>query len=507
VGVFKHGRAIYQRGFGSKRLGVHDPITPRSVFNLGSISKQFTAFCLLLLQDRGRLSLDDSVCKHLPEMQARFSDVKLHHLMHHSSGLRSAVDMLWPEMEKGIYKPDALSTIRMQNRQKERNFEPGAEFCYNNDGYILLAEIIQRSNGQSLADFASENIFRPLGMRRTRFRESQRAYVPDRVLGYRRAKSGWQAALKSCFVTGAGDLWSCIEDLALWERNFFEHRVGSERVHRQMLQPGKLEHRLAGDWDYGGGLQLGRALGRKATRHTGLDSGACANYLRLPEQGLAVVLLYNRETMSVFQGHKVLEKVLSPSKALLKDPVKRALPKRFRAFNGYYECEEGRGFWRLQARSHGFHLDAGAFDKEFLFNGKEELHAADPSGWVLHFATASDGIRTLKAYYAGRLRQSLRFVGRGSAKFAGMDELVGSYRSFEVSASTQLKKVKGKLYYHDPIGEPGNKELLRSLGSDRLAWLSGGYYCIERNKAGKVIALMGVSPAGRNKRLRVFKVA
>ncbi|HTA17395.1 MAG TPA: serine hydrolase domain-containing protein, partial [bacterium] len=159
LGVFKHGKAIYLKGYGSKRVGENDPIGSRTVFQLASVSKQFTAFCVLLLRERGKLSLDDGLRKYMPEFGPRFDAVKIHHLIQHSGGMPSMPELRWTDLLAGTWSDSGQKHVRMLARQPALNFEPGEAFCYSNDGYFLLGEIVRRCSGMSLARFADLNIF------------------------------------------------------------------------------------------------------------------------------------------------------------------------------------------------------------------------------------------------------------------------------------------------------------------------------------------------------------
>src|SRR5207247_1064722 len=171
LAVSQNGVLVYERGYGMANLELGVPITPASVFHVCSISKQFTAMCILLLAQRGKLSLDDEVRKYIPEWPNYGSRLTIRHLLTHTSGLRDAFTLmgLAPPREDGADPNEAI--VKMLARQRALNFTPGTEFQYTNGGYTLLGSIVKRVSGQSLRAFADANIFKPLGMRHTHFHD------------------------------------------------------------------------------------------------------------------------------------------------------------------------------------------------------------------------------------------------------------------------------------------------------------------------------------------------
>ena len=164
VAVLKEGEIVFSRGYGSAQLEYGIPITPATIFHVASVSKQFTAFAVTLLAQEGRLSLDDDIRKHLPEVPDFGSTITLKHLLHHTSGLRDQ----WEALAMAGWRLDDVITtehiLSMVRNQKELNFEPGEEHLYCNTGYTLLGEIVARVTGQSFSAWTKENLFDPLGI-------------------------------------------------------------------------------------------------------------------------------------------------------------------------------------------------------------------------------------------------------------------------------------------------------------------------------------------------------
>ena len=183
VGVYRDGRIQYARGYGLADLEHRVPITPATVFDIGSTSKQFTAATILLLEQEGKLSLDDDVRRFLPELPAYERPITIRHLLHHTSGLRDYIGLL---RLAGVRTDDVATAddaLQMLVRQRALNFAPGDEHLYSNSGYFLLSLIVERAAGRSLRDEARDRIFAPLGMTRTAYLGSYHDVVPDRAIG------------------------------------------------------------------------------------------------------------------------------------------------------------------------------------------------------------------------------------------------------------------------------------------------------------------------------------
>lgn len=292
LGVSQKGVLVYERGYGTANLELGVGITPASVFQAASISKPFTAMSILLLAQRGQLSLDDEVRKHIPEWADQKSRLTIRHLLNHTGGLRDVFLLL----ELAAPRSDGDLNERLVDilaRQRGLNFTPGSEYEYNNGGYTLLAGIVKRVSGQSLRAFADANIFKPLGMTHTHFHDDVTMIVPNRAWGYHRGAEGLQlvATNEHSALVGNSGLFTTARDLLLWEHNFTDVRVGDPALIAAMQTPAVL---TGGDRSsYGLGLEIGQHRGLRAISHSGGGGGFAANLVRYPDHGLAVAVLCN----------------------------------------------------------------------------------------------------------------------------------------------------------------------------------------------------------------------
>jgi len=184
VGIFKDGRIIYARGYGMANLEYNIPITPQSVFRVGSVSKQFTAMCIALLVEQGKMSLDDDIRKYLPEMPELDTPVTIRHMVHHTSGIRGYLKLQGLAGKSGGFFYTSQEVVDLLSRQKELNFNSGDKYSYSNSGYFLLAEIAGRASGLRTSEFAKKYIFDPLGMNSTHFHDDPKMIVKNRASGY-----------------------------------------------------------------------------------------------------------------------------------------------------------------------------------------------------------------------------------------------------------------------------------------------------------------------------------
>jgi CubicO group peptidase (beta-lactamase class C family)/acetylornithine deacetylase/succinyl-diaminopimelate desuccinylase-like protein len=298
LAVVQNGKIAYERGYGRASLELDVPITPQTVFDIGSTSKQFTAFSLLLLERDGKLSLDEDIRKYVPEVPDYGPRITIRHLLTHTSGLRDYTDLLGFDGHDTADSTDDRDALDLIARQRGVNFAPGEEWRYSNSGFFLASIIVRRASGQSLAAFARERIFQPLGMTSTQFLDDTTRVVPKRATAYsprqeRQAASGggFRVNMSDWNQTGDGAVQTTVEDLARWDENFYTSKVGDARMLQAMQTPGRLNTGKA--HDYGLGLTIGSYGGLKRVSHGGSWAGYRAELMRFPERHTSIITLCN----------------------------------------------------------------------------------------------------------------------------------------------------------------------------------------------------------------------
>jgi CubicO group peptidase (beta-lactamase class C family) len=294
LGIYRGGQIVYKRGYGLANLNDDVPITPATVFHVASMSKQFTAASILLLAQQGKLSLDDDVHKYIPELTDFGERITLRNMLHHTSGLRDQWALLdlagWRYSQDLITNEDVMSVVA---RQKELNFKPGEKYMYSNTGFTLLAIIVERVSGMSLGEFTTKNIFEPLGMTHTHFRDDHEEVIKHDALGYELGGNDkpFRMNLTNFDTVGATSLHTTVEDLQLWDENFYHPRVGGPVFLQQMLERGKLNNGQL--QDYASGLVIGTYRGLPTVDHNGGDAGYRSDLTRFPEQHFSAAVLCN----------------------------------------------------------------------------------------------------------------------------------------------------------------------------------------------------------------------
>ncbi|MBD8524473.1 serine hydrolase domain-containing protein [Pseudomarimonas arenosa] len=348
IGICRRGELLWQRGFGLASVEHGVPIDPlRTVFDIGSTSKQFTAACVFLLAEQGAIELEHSIDRYLPELPSYAQSITIRHLIHHTSGLRDYIALL---NLAGVRDQDYLSeaaALAMIARQPYLEFAPGSEFRYCNSGYFLLSLIVQRASGQSLAEFARQHVFEPLGMQQTRFLQFCWEVVPHRACAYAPLDEREFAVLMANWEqTGDGGVQTSVADLCRWDGNFYTGQVGGAKLIAQLHQCGVLSNGQV--TDYGGGLVIEPYRGLPSVLHGGAWAGYRAELLRFPEQEIAFLVLCNRADLDPTDlAHAVADLILAP---LLESPAEARLASgeyladdaELEALCGVYWSEEQR---------------------------------------------------------------------------------------------------------------------------------------------------------------------
>lgn len=295
VAVVRDGKVLHKRGYGLANLEYGVPATSATVFRLGSMAKQFTAFAIAVLEERGELSLEDDIRKYLPEIPDMGGTVTIRNLLDHTSGLREQFNLL---ALAGYTLDDAITgdvILRLMSRQSELNSPPGDEYVYCNTGYVVLAEIVSRVTGEPFPDWMAENVFEPLGMTSTRFTDGATEVIPGRAYAYDYGDGGLVKMDRTFAVYGSGGLYSTCDDLLKWVRNFEDPRLGGATVIAGMQQPGALNsgEKLA----YAFGNQIEERNGLRVVCHGGMVGGFKCWLERFPDQRFAVIVLSNMRTL------------------------------------------------------------------------------------------------------------------------------------------------------------------------------------------------------------------
>jgi len=361
VAVVKEGEIVFQRAYGMANLTHGIPFTLETRTNIGSTSKQFTAFAVALLAREGRLSLDDDVRKHLPELPDLGETVTLRHLLSHTSGYREFLNTLamggWRLLEDADHI-DPREVVRVVQRQPALQNSPGAEWNYNNTGYALLPMVVEKVTGKPFGDWMEKHVFEPLGMTETMVREDPRHIVPRSAQGYLPTEDGGFMEVPDIGASaGAGGIYTTVGDLARWMGNLGTGELGGEQILAEMTAPFVL---TTGDTtNYGLGLILDRERGLRRIQHGGADAAHRSHFAYYPDLDAGLMVLSNNggfpgtipaRVAEVFFGEHMEpreagaeEEELFPPDVAPFDPASFD-PASFDVFVGRYELEIQPGF-------------------------------------------------------------------------------------------------------------------------------------------------------------------
>ncbi len=446
-----------QQGYGLANLELNIPITPQSVFYIGSVSKQFVTMCIAILAKQDKLSLDDDIRKFVPELPDYGHPITVRHLIHHTSGLRDYLTMLGiAGIDYGTYHKDDV--VELIARQKELNFAPGEEYLYSNSGYFLLAVIVERVSGKSLRKFAEENIFKPLGMKNSYFQDDYRVLITNRASGYFPAEKGKYRNFISTFdCVGSGGLFTSVEDLFLWDQNFYHYKVGGKELIDLMHTKGKLNS--GEELDYAFALGMGNYKGLKTVSHDGALGGYRSALVRFPEQNFSVICLSNlssfnpsrlaQQVADIYLAGQFKEEAEPASKPAEKVKFIKLPRKKLQEKVGAYIDPKTGAFRRLGLRGSTLILEAlgGRFTLAAVSETEFRVLKA-PVEMVIKFEKWNKGKPMLMHIYReGEKSETYESFKPVKPTPEKLKEYAGDYYSYELQVTLRLALKEGKLHF------------------------------------------------------------
>ena len=458
LGVYRGGQIVYKRGYGMEDLNEDVHITSETVFHVASMSKQFTAASIVLLAQQRKLLLDDDVRKYIPELPDFGQKITIRNLVYHTSGLRDQWALLglagWRYSKDLITDEDVMSVM---TRQKELNFKPGERHVYCNTGYTLMGLIVKRVSGMSLREFTTNNIFKPLGMTHTHFRDDHAEIIKHDAVGYEQETGkAFEISITNFDTVGATSLHTTVEDLQRWDENFYQPKVGGAAFVQQMLEQGKLNN--GEQLDYAFGLVIGKYKGLPAVDHDGADAGYRSDMTRFPEQHFSVAVLCNSaETDPSALARQVADIVLAKEikAAEAATPTKEPAAKstagtavvltaqQMAAFTGLYWNRENDAFMKIFVKEGKLEGDTGSEEPLVLKPfGESKFHVADKP-WgdevEIHFVEASgDKPRRMERSDGGGKPRVFEAKEASSPSGAELAEYVGAYASEEIDLTYRI---------------------------------------------------------------------
>jgi CubicO group peptidase (beta-lactamase class C family) len=448
LGVIRDGNFVYKKGYGAGSLELGVPLTPESVFYMGSVSKQFTAASVVLAAEQGFLSLDDDIRKYVSEIPSYGKPITLREMLHHTSGFRDILSLLFlaGRNSEDIHPTNEL--LDLLSRQKALNFNPGDEFLYSNTNYFLMSVVIRRATGKPLSQFAEENIFKPLGMTHTSFYDDRSVVLPGRVAAYApRPGGGFLVDWSTNYdMVGGGGLMSSVDDLLLWDRNFYDNKLGKGTLLKEMQTEGVLNN--GKQIEYALGLFMSNHRGLPIVAHDGANFGYRTSMVRFPQQKFSVVCLCNLATSNPSRlAYEVADVYLEGQ--LAPDPQPTAGAKVDpQPLAGWYRNLESHSAYQLLA------ADGDIVALGTRFKARDANHFAATPGAEMSFDHLQNGGRRLTLAFEDAAPQVFESFEPVKPTAEELAPYAGEYTSTELQASYRFAVKDGKLILATNWQEP-----------------------------------------------------
>jgi CubicO group peptidase (beta-lactamase class C family) len=456
VGVTIPGAPALIAAYGQADLEHPQPLTAATIFETGSLAKQFTAAAMLLLVQDGKLSLDDDIRRYLPEMPDYGTPITVRHLLTHTSGLREQWSLMTLTGNgPGTQAHTMPMILDLASRQRGLNFKPGAEFLYTNTNYALAAIIIERVSGQSLQRFTDQRLFQPLGMRETRWREDFRTVVPGRATAYAPAGDGFIANMPFTNVYGNGGLLTTVGDLLRW--NAFLDKPsdlpGGTVVVTALQTPGRLSN--GAPLDYALGLEITRDHGRRLVSHSGSTGGYKTWLGRYPDEGVSIAVMCNNGGIDpVEMGERLARQALMATGhagAAVSAPKPMAAAQAPSAdlapYQGLFRNPVTGELIRLQAADGQLTLTRGSSE---VLVALSQNRFQRPEGDIVSFARSGSKTTEVRLDH-GETRQRFVAVQPAKSDRSALASYVGTYYSAELDTRISVIQRNDVLVIRQPF--------------------------------------------------------
>ncbi len=427
VGVMKNGKTLFLKAYGLASLDYLVPNSTETIYNTASVSKQFTSMGIVLLHLQGKLSVDDDIRKHIPELPDFGETITIRHLMHHTSGLRSLHALLGLAGWRSDDRRSNEDLYRFMERQQDLNFKPGEEYLYCNTGFMYLAKIMETVTEEKFAPWMKTSVFEPLGMIHTYVEDQYNRVVPQNATSYNGdMEEGFDRAIEFWDYVGSGNMHSTVPDLLKWMNNFSNPKKGWEEAFDMMQTTDPFNDGSPNNYAFGVGI--GEWNGHKTIQHGGSIGGFRSNVIAFPEEDLSIAILTNFSSSDPSRKISQIAEILLDKKALsittstLPKPI-RLKRKALETFTGTYWNDKDNYARKIYLKNDTlryFRSDDNATPlipiakNQFMMDGNEDIVIA-------HFTNDANGRNMI---------------------ISSQDETLGSFTAYEPIPSTE-KELEG----------------------------------------------------------------
>lgn len=489
VAVSRNGKLVFQKGYGQANLEYNIPITPSTVFHIASESKQYVAFCMLLLEKEGKLSLDDDIRKHLDFVPDFGATITIRQLIYHISGLRDQWQLL---ANAGWQLDDVIKqehVIKLVSKQRALNFNPGDEFMYCNTGYTLMAEIVKKVSGLTLREYADKNIFQPLGMKDTHFHDNYEELVPGRAYSYYAEGGKYRHSVLSYSIVGATSLFTTVTDELKWLNNYETGQVGGKELIEKMFQVGTLND--GRKLTYAFALGIEKYKGWNRIGHGGADAGYRTYTCRFPEKNLNIVVFSNVAYANTWDfASKVADAFITENKEEKKnDPVFVTDSSLLKKLQGKFYTERGDQFemaWQ-NGKLMRKNVNTGAVTTEIKLSQDGVNRYKSQNGSVIILNEQSKTTNRVMEFKLESPTNTITFKRQPAVAQKITAEFVGKYYNPETEAFYEITEKNGQLFINH---RKYSTESLTNIAPDQFTtpywWMD--HIRFVRNKQQKIVA-------------------
>ena len=448
--VVQNGKVIFEKGYGSANLEHDIPVAPNTVFDIASVSKQFTGFAISTLIQEGKISPEDDIRKYLPEIPQFSKTITIRHLIHHTSGLRD-----WPAtLHAAGWRWDEAfrfeDILRMVKQQRELDFEPGTQYSYSNTGYNLLAALVAKISGKTFADWMKEYVFTPLQMNASLVQDDYSKVIPRLASSYQQDIKGYHKSNDALTALGSSSIFTTVEDLAKWVIYFQQQLDQKNPVILRMIETDTLDNKKPISYAYG--LDVNKSRGITHISHDGGWAGFRTTISAYPDQKLSIILLGNNGNFDPSGNARAIAKLLLKDKLPASQaPVREDLSKLptikgnlslLSKYTGSYQLGEG---WYVTFTLEDDHMMVQANGEyKFPTDIKSDSVLWVPAyGSSVTFRDIKDKAGALK--YRNIIAKRVTPVTVDSSK---LTQYTGTYYSEELETAYKLSIQNGKLTAH-----------------------------------------------------------
>ena len=499
VGIWQKDKLLFRKAYGLASLEYLAPNTTGTLFNLASVSKQMTAMGIVKLHLEGKLSVDDDIRKHLTDLPDFGEKITIRHMLHHTSGLRSMHGLLQLAGWRGDDMKSNDDLYRFMLKQRDLNFKPGDEYLYCNTGYVFMAKIVAKVTGESFITWMKREIFEPLGMAASYYEDNHASVITNRATSYQGSYAeGFDRSVEYWSYFGSGNVFSTIDDLLRWTKNFYDPTPGWGEAFKMLetvdpLNDGKVNN-------YAFGVSVTTLHGHKRIQHTGATGGYRSIAAVFPDSKLSVAVLSNFSSSNPqTKATKAAEIILghedesdppedSDSTSSHKQPEALKLsPKELEAFAGTYWIEKGDRTRKIHLQEQALVYQSSESNQRPLtpIAKNEFMLPTSQDPLILRFDRKADGALSFTVLRNGEvLDQASRQPENPSP--ATLKEYTGKFYSPELETTYTVFLKNDKLTTHHTRHGDIEATLLKT---DVVRWL-GWITRYQRNDDGKVTGLL-----------------